>query len=348
MHSLVGTTRHPGRSRTVIRWTIGLGLAGITTWLSLRHADWAGLMAAFSRPNWLLLLIALSTVLATTAAKALRWRILLRPCGPSSTHGWRLIRLLFTGQFVNTLVPRLGDLARAVLLGPQATGHAPAVLGTIVAEKALDGIAGLLILTVLALRTPLPVWLRGPMLSLTALTGGLLLILALAARQQSWALRLYRRAVSPLPVRVQGQADRLLGGLALGLGLLGRPADTLLALTWTAGVWGLAVATNLATLAALGIPAPFWSAWLVLIAVYVATFLPTVPAQIGVFEYACILALEPANVGPEQALAFGLALHFLVYAPVVVIGPVSMTVEGLDWDGLRRLPSSPEVDLVAR
>lgn len=348
MHLLAGTTRRPGRSWTVLRWSIGLGLAGIATWLSLRHVDWAGLQEAFSRPNWLLLFIALSTVLATTAAKALRWQVLLRPCRPGSAHGWRLMRLLFTGQFVNTLVPRLGDLARAVLLGPQAAGHAPAVLGTIVAEKSLDGIAGLLVVAVLILQIPLPVWLRGPIVSLTILTGGLLLLLALAAGRQRWALQFYRRAVSRLPAGVQERADRLLGGLGLGLGLLGRRADTILALTWTAGVWGLAVATNVLTLAALGIPAPVWSAWLVLIAVYVATFLPTVPAQIGVFEYACILALETASVGPEQALAFGLALHFLVYAPVVTLGPVSMAMEGLNWEGLGRLRKSVEVDRAAQ
>ncbi|MGQ9598361.1 MAG: lysylphosphatidylglycerol synthase transmembrane domain-containing protein [Anaerolineae bacterium] len=348
MHSPAQTTQHPGHFWTVLRWGVGLGLAGLTTWLSLREVNWTGLKAAISRPNWLFLLVALSTVLATTAAKAFRWQVLLRPCHLDSAHGWRIMRLLFTGQIVNTLVPRLGDLARAVLLGPQATGHAPAVLGTIIAEKALDGIAGLLVVTALALRSPLPVWLRGPMFSLAILTGGLLLLLVLAARQQPWAIRLYQRVITWLPPGVQERASRLLGGLALGLGLLVRPTDTFLALTWTAGVWGLAVATNLVTLAALGISTPPWSVWLVLIAVYVATFLPTVPVQIGVFEYACILALETAGVEPDQALAFGLVLHFLVYAPVVVFGPVSMAIEGLDWEGLKIIHKTQEVDCASQ
>jgi phosphatidylinositol alpha-mannosyltransferase len=85
------------------------------------------------------------------------------------------------------------------------------------------------------------------------------------------------------------------------------------------------------TLAALDIGAPSWSIWLVLVTGYAATFLPTVPAQIGVFEYACTLALTTAGVAPAPALAFGLILHLLVHGPPAILGPVSMALEGLSW-----------------
>jgi uncharacterized membrane protein YbhN (UPF0104 family) len=86
----------------------------------------------------------------------------------------------------------------------------------------------------------------------------------------------------------------------------------------------------------LGIQAPAWSSWLVLATGYVANFLPTAPAQIGIFEYACVLALSVAGVEREAALAFGLLLHLLVYGPPLILGPLSMALEGLDWAELRR------------
>jgi uncharacterized membrane protein YbhN (UPF0104 family) len=166
---------------------------------------------------------------------------------------------------------------------------------------------------------------------LTALTGGLLALLFLATGQRSWARRLVRRLTSWLPPALQARAESLLADLSLGLGLFRQPATALLALTWSAIIWGVAATTNVVTLAALDIGAPSWSIWLVLVTGYAATFLPTVPAQIGVFEYACTLALTTAGVAPAPALAFGLILHLLVHGPPAILGPVSMALEGLSW-----------------
>jgi uncharacterized protein (TIRG00374 family) len=334
MSSLAGIR---ARLRPGLRWSAALLLAGIAAWLSTNkgQVDWHALQAALAHPHWLLLALALGTVLATTGAKAARWRILLRPCRVQASGG-RIVRVLFVGQMLNTLIPRLGDVARAVLLGPQAAGSMPAVLGTLLAEKALDGAIGLLILIGLSLWTPLPGWLRGPVLALAVLTGGLLLLLILAATQRGWAVRLYRRVSAWLPPAIQDRAGQLLADFGRGLGLLRQPANAAWALAWSAAVWGLAAWTNVLTLAALEIQAPAWSTWLVLVAGYVATFLPTVPAQVGVFEYACILALGAAGVSPEPALAFGLVLHVLVYAPPAVLGSISMAVEGLNWTSLER------------
>jgi hypothetical protein len=309
-------------------------LSAAALWLSIRQIDWGTLRNALVSPDWPLLAVALGTVLATTVAKSARWRVLLRQVGAAAS-GIRLLRVLLIGQMGNIFLPaRMGDLARAALIGPQTQGGFAAVLGTIVVEKALDGWMGLLILIGLALWTPLPGWLRGPVLVLALFTGTLLLLLVLAAARQAWAGRIYVAATGWLPDGVQGELHRQLARFALGLGLFRQPAYAFRALYWSVVVWGLAALTNTVTMAALDIEAPGWSTWLVLVTGYVATFLPTVPAQIGVFEYACVLALTAAGVAPELALAFGLVLHLLVYAPPAILGLVAMAVEGFTWSGL--------------
>jgi uncharacterized protein (TIRG00374 family) len=305
-------------------------LAVVAAWLSIRRVDWSALQAALAHPRPAFLALALAAVLSTTILKAARWHVLLRPCH-ARAGAPRLLRVLFVGQMANGLLPRLGDVARALLLGPRARGGATAVLGSILVEKALDGVLGLAILLGLALATPLPSWLRGPILGLAILTAFLLFLLAWAGTGRGGVHRL----VSWLPIGLRARAERLLSGLFLGLGLFRAPARALLALGLSAAVWGLAALTNLLLLVALDIQAPGWSIWLVVVTGYAATFLPTVPAQVGVFEYAAVLSLTAAGVAPGPALAFALVLHLWVQGPPAILGPIAMAIEGLDWRALR-------------
>ena len=330
---------HPRRSsrlRRRLHWGLALVLAALAVWLSVRQIHWATLKSTLMGADLPLLLCALGTVLATTLVKATRWRILLRLCD-ARTGGIRVLRVLFIGQMGNVLLPaRLGDLGRAVLVGPDATGGIPAVLGTILVEKTLDGAMGLLVLIGLGLWMPMPSWLYGPIAGVGALVGGLLVLLALASASATT-----KPLIRWLPTRLQparlgeSRIGRLLTGLKLGLGLFRQPANALLALALSIAVWGLAGLTNVVTFAALDISAPAWSVWLVLVTGYVANFLPTVPAQVGVFEYTHMLALTAAGVSPEPALAFGLILHLLVYGPPAIFGPVGMIWEGVDWGRLQ-------------
>lgn len=333
------------RVRDCLRWAIALSLAGLAAWLSVRQVRWPALLEVLRGARLAPLALALAAILATTAAKAARWAILLRPCRLRTTPS-RLVRILLIGQMANGFLPRLGDVLRAVLLGPQATGGAPAVLGTLLVEKALDGVLGLSLLLGLALWTPLPAWLRAPMLGLAVLTAALLLLvvlasLALTGRAPGWASpgrrpfgQTWQALARRLPSGLARRVERLVDAFALGIGLLRTPADAALALGLSALIWALAGLTNVVTLQALQIDAPAWAAWLVVVTVYVATFLPTVPAQLGVFEYATVLSLSAGGVAPEPALAFALILHLLVQLPPAVLGPLSMFTEGLDWGRL--------------
>ena len=316
------------------RWVLALLLAGLAAWLSMRQVHWPQLVAVLTGANLGLVTLALLAVLATTAVKAIRWHVLLPSASPQIPL-IQVLRVLLIGQMANTFLPRLGDVLRTILLGPRAMGGIPAVLGTILVEKALDGVMGLLVLTGLALWTPLPVWLRAPLLGLVGLTSVLLLMVAWASVDRSRVDPLWRRLALRLPLPVRRRVEQLAASFLLGLGLFRTPSRAFVALVLSGTVWVLAMLTNVVALSALGIKAPFWSAWLVVVAAYAATFLPTVPAQIGVFEYAAVLSLQAAEVAPEPALAFALVLHLLVQGPPAVLGPIAMAIEGLNWEKLR-------------
>jgi len=335
MSQTTGVRDVAGQRWRVIRWGLALLLAFLAGWLSIRQVRWVVLDATLTHLHVPLLALALGTVLATTATKAVRWHALLRTCNTRAS-GLRSLRVLFIGQMGNSLLPaRVGDVARAAMMGPQTEGGFTAVLGTIVVEKTLDAVIGLAVLVGLVLWTPLPSWLRQLFVILGVVTCVLLVVLALAATQRERAERVAQSLNRKAPASGQARVARMLSGLAMGLSLFRNPATACLALALSVGVWSLAALTNVVTLAALDIQAPGWSTWLVLVTGYVATFLPTVPAQVGVFEYACVLALTAAGVDAEPALAFGLILHLLVFLPPAVLGPISMGYEGLSWNRLK-------------
>jgi uncharacterized membrane protein YbhN (UPF0104 family) len=200
---------------------------------------------------------------------------------------------------------------------------------------ALDGAFGLLLLSALALVLPLAARLRGTALLLAGLAQAVLLLLILAAGQHGWSARIRQAARARLPYSWQARLGPVAARLAAGIASLRTPADVVQALAWSALAWGLALSTNVLVRTALHIQAPLWTDALILVTVYFATFLPAVPAQLGVFEYACILPLTLAGVGPGPALAFGLTLHLVVYAPTAILGMFCAAKEGVNWHNLQ-------------
>jgi uncharacterized protein (TIRG00374 family) len=319
----------------LLRWSLALGLTGLAVWLSVRQVRWDLLTEALAGAQLSLLALSLGTVLVTTGAKAVRWEVLLRNLD-AQVRSRRILRVLLIGQMGNSFLPaRAGDVGRVVLVGPQTPGGGAAVLGTLIVEKALDGVMGLLVLLGLALVAPLPDWLGGPVLALALLTGVLLAVLFIAAIRPQRFSRLLTSLARWLPALDSPNIRQVISDLNSGLGLLRSRRDTALALLASVVVWGLAVLTNVTAMAGLGIEGPAWSPWLVMVAGYVANFLPTVPGQVGVFEYAVVLSLTAADVGPAPALAVGLVLHLLIYGPPAVLGPISMALEGLSWGKFR-------------
>src|SRR5204862_174726 len=64
------------------------------------------------------------------------------------------------------------------------------------------------------------------------------------------------------------------------------------------------------------------------IAVALATtfslLIPGLPASVGLFEAATIVALKPFGVGAARALSAGVVIHVFTFVPFLVLGPVAL------------------------
>ena len=321
-------------SRSVVRrasLAVGLALGVVLLALAFRGADPSTLMAVLARTDLPLVALGLLTVAATTGVKALRWRLLFYPSDRDLRFD-RLLSAILIGQMLNFLLPaRLGELARAYLIGETEGQHKLFALGTIVVEKLLDGLMLLLLLVFLFLLMPLPLWLRIPGATTGLVLAGLLAAILLLTGKRERILGAMDRSCHFMPVLQRFGLRQRLGVLADSLSSLRASDVNTRLLAWSFGIWLLAALTNYLTLLAMRIEAPLLVAsLLVLVVIHLGLVVPSSPARIGVFHYLCVLSLSVLGVEGGLALAYGFVLHFIVVLPIIFAGIFCLWKENLN------------------
>jgi hypothetical protein len=99
------------------------------------------------------------------------------------------------------------------------------------------------------------------------------------------------------------------------------------------GISGVVV--NDLVLRSLGIQTPFMAAVVLLVILQAGVAVPSTPGKLGVFQYLSVLGLSLFGVAKAPALAFGMAIHLLVF-----LLPAGMTVPFLLIN--RKKPAVPQ------
>jgi glycosyltransferase involved in cell wall biosynthesis len=122
-----------------------------------------------------------------------------------------------------------------------------------------------------------------------------------------------------------------------GLAALRAPRTAARASAAQLGAWAMQLATCAAVLRAAHLhPAtPIAAACGVLFAVNVTAAFPATPANVGVFQAACIGVLDAFGVGADRALAYGLILQAIEIASALALGIPALLAEGLSFRALR-------------
>jgi phosphatidylinositol alpha-mannosyltransferase len=75
----------------------------------------------------------------------------------------------------------------------------------------------------------------------------------------------------------------------------------------------------------------------VLFAVNVTAVVPATPANVGVFQAACVAVLAGAyHVSTPEAIAYGIVLQAVEVATALIMGLPALVNEGLSWRDVRR------------
>lgn len=276
-----------------------MSLSRVMTELAVAHTGWIALAAA--------------CFVAILPLWALQWRVLAPPL-PRSSAATMLGVVAMTSTVLNTAPLLAGEAAGVYFLVAEAGLSRAAAVSVLAMDQLFVGVAKLFVLAGAAATTTLPSWMAHAAQGLAGAVALLVLVVTLAAWQAS------RLRMSAMGRALPAPAARAIASAAGALAPVRSLARSGTAL-------GLALAKKLAEALAIlcvqrafEVTLPPESALLILAAVNLATLLPLVPGNLGVYEAAVVLAYSYLGVAPERALGVALAQHACYFVALALPG----------------------------
>jgi phosphatidylinositol alpha-mannosyltransferase len=316
--------------------------------LAVQKVGIGNIISALVQSSPSFVVLGLAAMCGAMVLRAVSWHAILRAALP---RGRLRLADAMQGTFIgvlmsSTLPARLGEPSRALVVARRSgrpRDNLPVVLGTVVSQTLLNIVA-------LAI-------LGGVMFSSVDLASGhqnVLLVTAIAP-----VAVLLVVLVAPSLLRGSGRRNALVAQVRsaiararVGLTVFRRPRLGAAAVGAQLAAWGLQCLSCYILLIALGLgnQTDFGAAAAVLFAVNVTAVLPVTPANLGVFQAACVAVLHTGwHVGIPAAVAYGVILQAVEVSTAVLMGMPALLREGMSWREVRlRAMHATPVKLPAR
>jgi glycosyltransferase 2 family protein len=271
--------------------------------------------------------------------RALRWRGILREQKTISFEG--VLVPTFIGYMLNNILPaRAGEVYRAHLLGRRAQISRSGAAGSIVVERAFDGVMLVGLVLLLFVLFPQTRFLGGAALA----TGLIFLALAAGILFYSFAVdgthRVIDKVLGIVPQGLEESISRRVKFFLRGIRGVSTFRGCLEALVYTVLIWVLEMSAFALVVISFDVTLPPSGYLLVYTLAALGTALPSGPAYIGPLQYAFVLSLGFFAISQETALAISVAAQFALLGSVTVIGLILLWKEQLR--PTRALPSRPK------
>lgn len=298
--------------RRRVAWALALLVVITIGALSLRRIDTARVLLEVRGIHVVWIAAALCCYLSILPLWAAQWTF-LAPKTPGNTFARMLAVVTMMSSTLNTTPLFVGEAAGLLLLVTRIGVSRAAAVSITVMDQLLVGIAKVTVLSAAALLLTLPEWMRTGWKTLALGVPLLLLVCMLAARHHDVLVARAERALPPRLVHAIGNLGGALeplysptrGGMALLLALAKKLVEIL---------------AIVCVQRAFGVSLPFASAVLVLAALNLATLLPIVPGNLGVYEGAVILVYTRLGLSSEHAVSIAVAQHACYFIALALPG----------------------------
>jgi len=263
--------------------------------------------------------------LAVYVVHGWRWRTLLTPVAELSF--WRTVQSIYIGLFANEVLPlRPGEVIRCYLLAHWSDLRLSLTFASAALERIIDGfwlLAAFFVTTAFVRNIPPKLIFLVQVLGILLLIGAGLLVWIVMHKQHAHAVLSESRWSATLRHIVEGL--HLMGGLrTLGL---------------TAAVSLLYLAVQafsvFALMRAYGLDLSFWVAGGVLTLVRLWTVVPNAPGNLGLINFACVMALGLFEVETNDAKTFSIIYFVALTTPLLIGGAVATALTGLNIGDIR-------------
>ncbi len=335
----------PERKRQRVRGRIRRGVIGLAAVAALGASAWAlnriGLQRIVdaligSKPS--LVLLGLGIMCASMALRGVAWDVMLKAALPDSNLKLAdAMRGTFIGVLMSATLPaRLGEPARAIVVARRAGDPVktfPSVVGTIVSQTLLNLVALVGLGIVMFGSVPLFHGHADALLAI-AIAPSLVLVCVLLAPV------LLARGKNARSEKVAALSERgrwLMAELRNGLRVFKNPKLGATAAVFQLSAWVLQWLSCYVLLEAMGLGrAGLGGAAAVLFAVNVTAAIPATPANLGVFQAACVAVLHGGyGISSADALGYGIVLQVVELATAFLMGMPALVREGITWREVR-------------
>jgi uncharacterized protein (TIRG00374 family) len=323
-------TAEPERSK--IPLILGYSLSvGCLIWV-LHDFHIVQAMKEISNVSWKWVLVGMGFDIVSYGVQALRWKFLLTPFKKIPlTHA---IRAVYAGLFANLVFPlRPGELLRCYLISDSEDITIGRVLGSVGVERLIDLVIATASLAVVSLMVDLSAQARRVQRVADILGVVTLVLLAIIVVMIFYLeVRLGKDPTlgtgrHPLP----GKMMRAL----LGLHAMGTApsfyaavlASLFMPICQVMGLWAMMKAYHL--------DVQFLAAIVVLLIINLGVSLPNAPANVGSYQFFCVLGLSVFNVEKTTATGFSIFAFLALTVPFVFLGFAALLRSGLSLKSMR-------------
>ena len=314
--------------KTVLKLVVSLGLAGAFLWAAFQdvelHTFWRAIRDA--QPFWLIL-SALLLVLSNLP-RAWRWLILMAPISRQISLR-RAFTALLIGYAANNLLPRAGEVARAVAIKQDQDLPLSGLLATVLVERVLDVLTLLLLFGIIlfAFRSDISdafPWMEGVGLVAFAFTFLLLALFGILSAYGDRVLGPLGRAFGRISQPLADRLTEMLRAFFLGMGSVRSPAGYAEIALSTLLLNGIYLLVVYLVYLSFHFPEQYGldlaTALVVMVISTVGIIIPT-PGGTGTYHFFCSQTLyQLYGVPKPQALAFATALHGISYFTLLISG----------------------------
>ncbi len=319
------------RFASILKYLFFLGLGVFLVWWSLHQIPkekWGDFKKDLQTANYWLVIPVFVVLSLSHLLRALRWNILMQPMGykPHITNTFFAVMI---GYLANLAVPRLGEVLKCTILARYEKVPAEKLVGTIVAERAVDVIS-LGIVFLLALITQFDVLgAYGAELfrqlfenkggSFSPLKIGIALAVILLFLI---AIRIWFRQFSHLQVVIM--AKKILKGIWEGLSSIGKLKNKTAFILYSVGIWGLYIFGTWIGLLATSGTSHLGMQHAVAALAFGSIGMIVTPGGIGAYAYFIAKVLEQNDIPFETGFANGTLQWFAQFIIVVIVGALSL------------------------
>ena len=323
--------------------TFWLGLAitlFFVAWALLKY-DFRAVMAALGEANYYWILPAAVIEVLLIYIRAVRWHYFLESIKPVSHYNSFMATSV--GFLANMVIPaRIGEFVRAWVLGRKEGISKSAAMGTVVIERAIDGLSVVVVILLVFLLVDVPgdklkYWntLRAAGYTVVAFYLVVFFTLFLFHKRVRWVERLIDFALAILPERLGEKTRRILESFRSGFDVLESGRHIIAITIWSVVFWAIAGGLNVAFFHAFGLyDLPFIATYLILMAQVIGVMAPS-PGFVGPYHAATMAGLAFYGVGQELALSVAIVMHATMFLTNIAPGIVFLWLEKMSFSEIK-------------